>query len=83
MYGRVNNIPFDILANGANPNEVAKQTMVEIANKHVLWNIRQNQDSNLICMILLQKTRIEIKTNFPIRMLLLTRVGGRTMKNDA
>lgn len=82
MYGRVNNIPFDIVANGAVLNEVTKQTPVEAA-KNVLWNIRQNPDPNLIYMILLQKVRMEIKTNFPIRTLLLTHVGGRTMTNDA
>lgn len=82
MYGRVNNIPFDIVGNGAHLNEVAKQTPVEGA-KNLSRNFRQNQDPDLISMILLQKMRLEIKTNFPIRTLLLARVGGRTMTNDA
>lgn len=30
MYGRVNNIHFDIIANGANLNKVSKQTSVEV-----------------------------------------------------
>lgn len=33
MYGRVNNIPFDIVGNGADLNEVAKQTPMEGAKK--------------------------------------------------
>lgn len=83
MYGRVNNIPFDIVANGADHNEAAKQTTVEVAKNVLRIYIRQNQDLNLIRMILFQKTRMIIKTNFPICTLLLTRVEGRTMTNDA
>lgn len=82
MYGRVNNIPFDIVVNVANRNEVAKQTSVQAAKMYREMNIWLNGDPNLICndSVVIQ---MEIKTNFPIRTLLLARVGGRTMTNDA
>lgn len=82
MYGRVNNIPFDIVVNVANRNEVAKQTSVQAAKMYREINIWLNGDPNLICndSVVIQ---MEIKTNFPIRTLLLARVGGRTMTNDA
>lgn len=83
MYGRVNNIPFDIVVNVANRNEVAKQTSVQAAKMYREMNIWLNGDPNLICNDSVVKMRMEIKTNFPIRTLLLARVGGRTMTNDA
>lgn len=83
MYGRVNNIPFDIVVNVANRNEVAKQTSVQAAKMYREMNIWLNGDPNLICNDSVVKIQMEIKTNFPIRTLLLARVGGRTMTNDA
>lgn len=62
MYGRVNNIPFDIVANGANLNKENRHRAPDV-QKMLFRNISQN-NGHIYNMdkIKLQKMRMEIKT---------------------